>query len=200
MGKLMSKKTGSAAVAKVIDSIDFPEREAITAAGMVLVEATKLQLSKPGSGRIRHAETKRLGRGATRYQKDENGDRKRVRVQRGNPRTKIHGATRASAPGESPAPDRGVLRNSIQFEWEPSKVEGYVGSGLPQAPALNNGTTNAGRGHNTVILPRPFMEPARVSCQDRMTDAVVLTLNTKKGDITQQHGPAFAGPAGGGRV
>ena len=60
----------------------------------------------------------------------------------------------ASAPGEAPAIDYGVLTNSVQpFMETPTK--GGVGVGAEYAPHLELGTSE--------IAPRPFMVPAAES-------------------------------------
>lgn len=78
-------------------------------------------------------------------------------------------AGRASAPGEPPAPDTGKLRGSIQTEYDSTAQKGRVGTNDVRAAPLNFGTLNAGRGHKTTILPRPFMEPALKKAATAMT-------------------------------
>lgn len=109
------------------------------------------ELSHPGTGRVRaHRLPKRKGR--------------RVRTPKG-----IARAGRASAPGEPPAPDYGKLRGSIQTEYDSTAQKGRVGTNDVRAAPLNFGTLNAGRGHKTTILPRPFMEPALKKAATAMT-------------------------------
>src|SRR6185369_667509 len=56
----------------------------------------------------------------------------------------------ASAPGEAPAIDYGVLTNSVQSYME-TETRGGVGVGAEYAPHLEYGTSS--------IAPRPFMAP-----------------------------------------
>ena len=63
-----------------------------------------------------------------------------------------YGDHRASAPGEMPAVDMGVLAGSIQTEWEGNGVVVYTNQ--EYAPILEYGAPAAG------IAPRPFFGPA----------------------------------------
>lgn len=180
------------------------DEAALGAAGLVLQAAIKEELSTPGTGRIRRGETQRAGRGAFRTKQvaaplalvPVPEQTARRMVTRGVPRTNIGGASRASAPGMPPAADTGALRNSIDTEWDPEERVQYVGTNMEYAAALNNGTTNAGKGHTTVILPRPFMLPAFAKAAPEMTNVVVQTLQIRGNDVSAQHGPAVAGPKG----
>jgi hypothetical protein len=125
------------------------------------------ELSHPGTGRIRRARTKRVGK-----------------LGRKGSRTNIFRAGRASAPGEPPAPDYGALRGSMQVEYDDSAQKGRMGTNIKYAAPLNYGTARAGRGNRTVILPRPFMEPALRKAQVAMAVAGIrelqLTLRTRR--------------------
>jgi phage gpG-like protein len=110
----------------------------------VLQAAVKEELSTPGTG-IEYRRARRLGR----LKKDGTRGKSRPGV--------MH---RASAPGSPPAPDTGKLRGSIQIEYDDLVQKGRCGTNAVQAAALNFGTKRAGAGRKTVILPRPFMEPA----------------------------------------
>jgi HK97 gp10 family phage protein len=73
---------------------------------------------------------------------------------------------RASAPGESPAPDTGVTRGSIGHETVGGVIR--VGSGQKHAPFLEFGTPT--------MQPRPFMRPAYNTAKKDMTEFVVGKL------------------------
>lgn len=63
---------------------------------------------------------------------------------------RTYGSHVASAPGESPAIDTGLLVNSIQTEID--GLSATVGTNAEQATALEFGSTHT--------APRPFMQPA----------------------------------------
>jgi phage gpG-like protein len=135
--------------------------------GLTLVAAIKEELSTPGRGKLRRGETVRKGKGSRRKDKT-------VRT-RGVPMTKL--GTRASAPGDPPAPDSGALRNSVLYHEQNGKD--VVGVDQPQAPALEYGTKSAGKNHNVTILPRPFMRPAFQKVRDHLGPDVAVALKTK---------------------
>jgi len=112
--------------------------KAARAGALVLVREIKLELSKPGSGRI-------------------------------------YGTHQASAPGQPPAVDTGVLRNSIDFEVLEAEQKVRVGSGVDYAPLLEFGTPR--------ILPRPFMRAAFERAKTAMgrDAAAELRRGTPKG-------------------
>lgn len=139
------------------------------AVGLSIAASIKEELSTPGRGRLRRGETKRLGKGSRK--KDRT-----VRT-RGAPRVKL--GSRASAPGDPPAPDSGALRNSVDYHEQNGKD--VVGTDQPQAPALEYGTKTAGRKHNVVILPRPFMRPGFQKVRDKLGAQVTAVLRTRKG-------------------
>jgi phage gpG-like protein len=135
--------------------------------GLSLVASIKEELSTPGRGKYRKGETKRLGKG---------GRRKDGTVKtRGAGRVKL--GSRASAPGDPPAPDSGALRNSVLYHEQNGKD--VVGVDQPQAAALEFGTKTAGRDHNVVILPRPFMRPGFEKVRDKLGPDVAVALKTK---------------------
>ena len=138
------------------------------AVGLTLVAAVKEKLSHPGRGRFRRGETTRQGAGSRRPDRT-------VRT-RGAPRVKL--GSRASAPGDPPAPDSGALRNSVDYHEQNGKD--VVGTDQPQAPALEYGTKSAGRNHNVVILPRPFMRPAFQLVRDKLGAVVSAVLRVRK--------------------
>jgi phage gpG-like protein len=139
------------------------------AVGLSIVASVKEELSTPGRGRFRKGETKRLGKGG--HRKDGT-----VRT-RGAARVKL--GSRASAPGDPPAPDSGALRNSVDYHEQLGKD--VVGTDQPQAPALEYGTKTAGRNHNVVILPRPFMRPGFQKVRDKLGAVVTAVLRVRKG-------------------
>lgn len=85
-----------------------------------------------------------------------------------------NGTHQASAPGEPPAPDSNRLVNSIHHEVGGDSAR--VGTDEPYAKPLEFGTTTAGRGHHTVIAPRPFMRPALAAIRSRLTEDVKIEL------------------------
>ena len=135
------------------------KKRLIVAGATVLRNQIVEELSHPGTGRIRRHRTKRVGK-----------------LGRRGARTNILKAGRASAPGEPPAPDYGVLRGSIQTEYDEAVQKARVGTNNKYAAPLNFGTTRAGPKRNTVILPRPFMEPALHKSQTTMTAAGIREL------------------------
>lgn len=102
----------------------------------------------------------------------------------------------ASAPGDPPAPDIGTLQRSITHEVGSSSIGGRgrlgsgiartvrVGSPLTYAWPLEFGTTKAGKNHNVVILPRPFMRPALAASRPDMKGAMIAGLRGGAGGLT----------------
>jgi len=91
----------------------------------------------------------------------------------------------ASAPGQPPAPDTGALRNSIQMEYDEMRSVMRVGTNIVYAAPLEFGTKTAGRGHHTVIAPRPAARPALAKAQARMGTAFFgkIQLVTRRGVV-----------------
>lgn len=69
----------------------------------------------------------------------------------------------ASAPGEAPAIDYGVLANSTQAYME-TDTKGGVGIGAEYGPHLELGTSN--------MEPRPFMVPAAESVRRQFQESL----------------------------
>jgi phage gpG-like protein len=135
------------------------------AIGLTLVASVKEELSTPGRGRYRASETKRLGKGSM----NKKTGKQRTR---GAARTKL--GSRASAPGDPPAPDSGALRNSIAYHEQNGK--NVVGTDQPQGAALEFGTKSAGKAHNVTILPRPYMRPGFEKVRDKLGPSVAAVL------------------------
>lgn len=141
------------------DRIQAGKKVVLTSAAVALEGAIKEELSNPGTGR-----TYVVGRTKGRLRKDGT---------RGKGKLRTH---QASAPGEPPAPDTGVLRNSIHHEVDQDKAT--VGTNLVYAQPLEFGTTTAGKNHHTVIKPRPFMGPALIKVRDKLNGIVVSGLRS----------------------
>ena len=75
----------------------------------------------------------------------------------------------ASAPGDPPAPDTGVLRNSITIG--PTETGYRVGTNLQSAPVLEFGSSS--------MAPRPFMRPAIDKVREQLGPAIVAVLRRK---------------------
>lgn len=147
---------------------------AIEAAGALLVEQIAVELSTEGRGRIRGQTTRRTGAGAYRnvtgeWYTDARGVRRqrKRRVTRGRAATSLAKATRASAPGDPPAPFHNFLRGSVTMDrvTTGTRLGVRVGPHARYARALEEGTRTAGRSRRVVILPRPFMRPALAKVQ-----------------------------------
>lgn len=72
----------------------------------------------------------------------------------------------ASAPGEPPAVDTGILRGSAHSGVVDGEMR--VGVRAPYAAALEFGTATAGKSGTVTIAPRPFMRPALAKAMARM--------------------------------
>ncbi|OGC76308.1 hypothetical protein A2619_05835 [candidate division WWE3 bacterium RIFOXYD1_FULL_39_9] len=83
----------------------------------------------------------------------------------------------ASSPGNAPAVDRGQLIRSIVMDEGIDYVEVGVKSGAPYAAALEEGTSKAGRGRKTKILPRPFLKPSVAAEMPRIESRIYYDLN-----------------------
>lgn len=81
-------------------------------------------------------------------------------VRRYNP-FRIH---QASAPGEAPANDRGMLAASIEADVDPRQFNLTLSAGAPYARELEYGTRN--------MLPRPFLRPALTRWRERIINAI----------------------------
>ena len=92
-------------------------------------------------------------------------------------------AHQASAPGEPPAPDRGILRNSIEIDVKPDRIR--VGTGLRQGLALEYGVNVSGTktgphpGENYRLQPRPHVRPAGEAAKSPMTQGMKLEFQRK---------------------
>jgi phage gpG-like protein len=138
-----------------LDDVHLKRNAALAGIGLVLQNQIKNELSTPGRGRLRQRLARRVGR-----------------LGRRGSRTDISKAGRASAPGDPPAPDTGALRNSILYHADFGVH--VVGTNQVQAAALEFGTNRAGRGHRTVILPRPYFRPALAKAQAEMGKAIAV--------------------------
>jgi hypothetical protein len=80
-----------------------------------------------------------------------------LKRQNGNPKNVVAGSNfhRASAPGQAPAVDSSGLVNSTRAK-KTGEMKSTVSVGKKYGPALDKGTTKAGRNRNIVIKPRPF--------------------------------------------
>ena len=140
-----------------LEDVHLKREGALAGIGLVLQNQIKNQLSTPGRGRIRQRLARRRGR-----------------LGRAGARTDISKAGRASAPGDSPAPDTGALRNSILYHADHGVH--IVGTNQVQAAALEFGTSSAGRGHRTVILPRPYFRPALEKARVAMGKTIAVLM------------------------
>lgn len=70
----------------------------------------------------------------------------------------------ASAPGEHPANDRGMLANSIEVDVDPTQFNLTISAGAPYAQELEYGTR--------WMLPRPFLRPALTRWRERIIEAI----------------------------
>lgn len=137
--------------------VHLKREAAIAGIGLVLQNQIKNQLSTPGRGRIRQRLARRVGR-----------------LGRRGARTDIARAGRASAPGDSPAPDTGALRNSVLYHADAGVH--IVGTNQVQAAALEFGTNRAGRGRRTTILPRPYFRPALEKARVAMNKTIAVIM------------------------
>lgn len=78
----------------------------------------------------------------------------------------------ASIPGDPPAPDTGVLRNSIAMA--PTESGFRVGTNLEYAEYLEFGTAR--------IAPRPFMRTAIAKVETQLGPEIVATIRRRRGD------------------
>jgi len=70
----------------------------------------------------------------------------------------------ASAPGQPPASDLGLLVASIYAEVDPSQFNIVLSASAPYARALEYGTSK--------MLPRPFLLPTIYEYRDRIVDGI----------------------------
>lgn len=132
---------------------------ALAGAALILVRQIKLKLSQPGTGKFR-----RKGK----VVKGKAGRRGRYAY-----RSDLSKLTRASRPGEPPAVDTGVLRNSISYELQQGGKH-VVGTNNEYAAPLEFGATFPNGG---VLEPRPFMRPALKDVEKEMGALVKGVLN-----------------------
>lgn len=74
----------------------------------------------------------------------------------------------ASAPGEAPAADTGVLHNSIDVILNPATLSARVNASAKYAAALEYGTEK--------MQPRPYMRPALNSNIPKLQSRVILEV------------------------
>lgn len=83
------------------------------------------------------------------------GINSRARLMMAEPKTgRVYGNHQASAPGEAPAIDTGLLTNSLQEAYENDGMTGYAYTNTAYAPDLEYGHPDG------TVAPRPFMQPA----------------------------------------
>lgn len=70
----------------------------------------------------------------------------------------------ASAPGEVPANDRGMLANSVSVDVDQTQFNMTMSASAPYARELEYGTRH--------MLPRPFLRPALARWRQRIIDAI----------------------------
>lgn len=100
----------------------------------------------------------------------------------------------ASAPGQPPAKDRGLLAASVVVgDVEEDTVRVGMGGrrgriGLALEYGVNTAGSQVGRhpGRNFRILPRPHARPAAELARDNMTDGVVVELRKNTHDARLQ--------------
>jgi hypothetical protein len=143
----------SVGLVALVNRVDRARRASLLGMGLALERQIKVELSKPGRGRVY------LRKGsAGKVRLDAAG---RVRALSGRFATKMgKGRHVASAPGDPPAVDKGALRSSVGHELEDLRGSVRVGTNSVYAEPLEKGTTSAGKSRRVVILPRPFMAPA----------------------------------------
>lgn len=81
----------------------------------------------------------------------------------------FYGRHQASAPDEPPAPDMGILRNSVGQEVVGNTLRVGVGDDPDKARSLEFGNVDEGG----FIEERPYMRPAYAAAKERMTGVVV---------------------------
>lgn len=143
-------------------------RQAVAESGVIVQREIVLMLSRPGSGRY-YARNKVARSMAGRFGELDAGKvmllqqrdaarvaRAALRGRKAMPRNlRGVGVHRASAPGEPPAVDTGLLRGSIQIDpsgLSQSMPTIRVGTNLVYARPLEYGTFR--------MAPRPYMRPA----------------------------------------
>lgn len=148
----------------------------VVAKAVVLLQRDlKLKLSEPGMGRFyaRHKKVKGL---STRPHGELNiaqvaalMNKEAARVAR-NPKAKMRnlrglGVHRASAPGQPPAVDTGMLRRSMQIDVSRLKERnprGRVGTNVNYAKGLEYGTRK--------VRPRPYFRPVARKARKKIVE------------------------------
>lgn len=135
-----------AGLEKAKKEYDRRAKRAITKGTLLYEREVKKELSKAGTGRARKI-------------KGAKGTRRAGVTETGKARFRtVSGSNRASAPGEPPAVDTGLLRASIThlIEKEFFAWVGKVGTNVEYAAILEFGGY-AGRNKSTFIAARPYM-------------------------------------------
>lgn len=190
--------SADAALAKFANDVRAGAKLAVDAAAITLKAEIQIQLSKPGTGRYyaKAALTARVGVTGSitptqhqQYIKRRQKNRRLNATRRAYARALNSGAIafedvtrrdvltglhRASAPGESPAPDTGTLKRSAFIER--TEKGSRVGVAVAYATALEFGTVRAGKDRNITILPRPFMRPALAAVKSNLGDVFVSRI------------------------
>lgn len=149
---------------------------AVTAAAEELEGDIKETLSTPGRGKFRKKELKRKGAGAYRID-PKTGKRKRIK--RGAARVEL--GTRASAPGDPPAPDTGRLRNSVAYSIEKTgatEVTATVGPNVEygRAQELGDPSNTWPNGTPAPVAPRPYLRPTLQRNRQKYEDIIIAEM------------------------
>jgi phage gpG-like protein len=189
------------ALAEFANSVRSRAPKAIYGTAVMLKNAIQTKLSQPGLGRYyakmaqtagemgphtsaqsdahrrRRAKNRRLNATRLAFARNLNsGSIKFGDIKRKNIITGLH---RASKPGDPPSQDTGTLKRSAFIERIEHGVR--VGVAVAYAPALEFGTTQAGKSRKVVILPRPFMRPALASVRSALGPVFVHSLSVSRG-------------------
>lgn len=149
--KLLGKATGY--LAEVLGAIGVGGKDGLADVGVEAVNRVRVALSTPGAGRV----YRRPG----------------VR----GPRAVIH---RASAPGQPPAVDTGLLRASYTYRMGSDAKGNFVeiGTNVKTAPWLEFGTRR--------MRPRPHLRPSIQSMKDRITELIAAGIVAKQREIVRR--------------
>jgi hypothetical protein len=187
------------ALVRFANGVRGRQPSAVDAVAVALKAEIQVQLSKPGMGRyyakvrqnrdaftpaLPSSPTGRLKKtlernrrlNAIRTSTARNLNRGSIKFGDITRRDVLTGLHRASKPGDPPAPDTGALKRSAFVERVGAGAR--VGVAMAYGPALELGTTRAGRSRRTVILPRPFMRPALAMIRARLGEVLVGPLRT----------------------
>ena len=128
----------------------------------------QIQIQTSQQGQLSNPQLKRLLNKIVKKAAHDVEAHAKASILSGEKTGQMYGTHQASAPGQAPANDTGVLANSIKVT-STGDLQAVIGSNVEYAPYLELGTTQ--------IAARPFLGPALTEVKKPFTSAVEKALS-----------------------